>query len=176
MRQDNQVGALNKKVFSFFLKLGRLMLGSRRPAGRLFHVAGEETANARGPIVTVQVRGTRSNQCRIYIPCSLSLRLLGPFGVLWVHMAWHKNCVKKMMSTNKTLPVSPPRVLRFPGTSLYAFVVEAKHPLTTWSKPEQPHLLPETCFPAIAPRRQTVTQIQSSAWNQQHFEEISVFK
>ena len=20
---------------------------------------------------------------------------LGPFGVLWVHMAWHKNCVKK---------------------------------------------------------------------------------
>ena len=37
------------------------MLGSRRPVGRLFHAAGEETVNARGPIVTVQVRGTRSN-------------------------------------------------------------------------------------------------------------------
>ena len=21
---------------------------------------------------------------------------LGPFGVLWVHMAWHKNCVEKI--------------------------------------------------------------------------------
>ena len=31
---------------------------SRRATGRLFHVA-EETANARGPIVTVQVRGTK---------------------------------------------------------------------------------------------------------------------
>ena len=37
------------------------MLRSRRAAGRPFHAAGEETANARGPIVTVQVRGTRSN-------------------------------------------------------------------------------------------------------------------
>ena len=34
-------------------------------------------------------------QCRIYIPCSLSLRLLGSLRGLWVHMAWHKNCVKK---------------------------------------------------------------------------------
>ena len=33
--------------------------------------------------------------CRIYIPCSLSLRLLGSLWSLWVHMAWHKNCVKK---------------------------------------------------------------------------------
>ena len=33
----------------------------------------------------------------MYIPCSLSLRLLGPFGVLWVHMAWHENCVKKLL-------------------------------------------------------------------------------
>ena len=36
-----------------------------------------------------------SRQCRIYIPCSLSLYdYLGLFGVLWIHMAWHKNCVK----------------------------------------------------------------------------------
>ena len=34
-------------------------------------------------------------QCRIYIPCSLSLRLLGSLRGSWVHMAWHKNCVKK---------------------------------------------------------------------------------
>ena len=50
---DNQVGVLNKLVFSFFLKLERLMPGSRRLAGRQFHAAGEGTANARGPIVTV---------------------------------------------------------------------------------------------------------------------------
>ena len=25
----------------------------------------------------------------------LAYDYLGPFGVLWVHMAWHKNCVKK---------------------------------------------------------------------------------
>ena len=38
-------------------------------------------------------------QCRIYIPCSLSLRLLGSLRGSWVHMAWHKNCVKKNIST-----------------------------------------------------------------------------
>ena len=32
------------------------------------------------------------------VPCSLSLRLLGSLRVLWVLMAWHKNCVKKKKS------------------------------------------------------------------------------
>ena len=36
-------------------------------------------------------------QCRIYIPCSLSLRLLGSLRGSWVHMAWHKNCVEKSL-------------------------------------------------------------------------------
>ena len=61
MKPANQETVLNKWVFSFFLKLGRLMPGSRRSTGRLFHTAGEETANTRGPIVTIQVRGTRSS-------------------------------------------------------------------------------------------------------------------
>ena len=34
-------------------------------------------------------------QCQIYIPCSLSLWLLGSLRSSLVHMAWHKNCVKK---------------------------------------------------------------------------------
>ena len=38
--------------------------------------------------------GCEFDSCGIYIPCSLSLWLLGSLRVLWVHMAWHKNCVK----------------------------------------------------------------------------------
>ena len=43
------------------------------------------------------------------------------------------------------LPVSPSRVLRAPGTSPYHLV--PKHLRTTWSRPEQSHLLPEACSP-----------------------------
>ena len=54
------------------------MLGSRRPAGRLFHAAGEETTNALGPIVTVQVRGTKSNQAAVDRSCERpSIELTG---------------------------------------------------------------------------------------------------
>ena len=42
-------------------------------------------------------------QCRIYIPYTLSLGLLG-YIWLWVHMAWHKNCVEK--KDNRLIPVS----------------------------------------------------------------------
>ena len=41
------------------------------------------------------------------------------------------------------LPVSPSRILRAPGTSLYHLV--PKNLRTTWSRPEQSHLLPEAC-------------------------------
>ena len=34
-------------------------------------------------------------QCRTYIPCSWIYDYSGPSGVLLVHMAWYKNCVKK---------------------------------------------------------------------------------
>ena len=43
------------------------------------------------------------------------------------------------------LPVSPSRVLRAPGTSPYHLV--PKHLRTTWSGPEQSHLLSEACSP-----------------------------
>ena len=39
----------------------------------------------------------------------------------------------------------PSRVLRAPGTSPYHLV--PKHLRTTWSRPEQSHLLPEACSP-----------------------------
>ena len=41
--------------------------------------------------------------------------------------------------------MSPSRVLRAPGTSPYHLV--PKHLRTTWSRPEQSHLLPEACSP-----------------------------
>ena len=44
-----------------------------------------------------------------------------------------------------SLPVSPSRVLRSPGTSLYHLVL--KHLRATWPRPEQSHLLPEACSP-----------------------------
>ena len=41
--------------------------------------------------------------------------------------------------------MSSSRVLRAPGTSLYHLV--PKHLRTTWSRPEQSHLIPEACYP-----------------------------
>ena len=49
------------------------------------------------------------------------------------------------------LPVSPSRVLRAPGTSPYHLV--PKHLRTTWSRPEQSHLLPEACSPSGTDKR-----------------------
>ena len=37
-----------------------------------------------------------SRQCRIYLPCSLSLRLLGSLRRSLGSLAWHKICVKKI--------------------------------------------------------------------------------
>ena len=52
---------------------------------------------------------------------------------------------------SSSLPVSPSRVLRAPGTSLYHLV--PRHLRTTWSKPEQSHLLPEACSPNVTDNR-----------------------
>ena len=49
----------------------------------------------------------------------------------------------KLLSSS--LPVSPSRVLRAPGTSPYHLV--PKHLRATWPRPEQSHLLPEACSP-----------------------------
>ena len=42
------------------MKVKRLSPGSRKSTGRLFHADGEETANARGPIVDVRDPGTNT--------------------------------------------------------------------------------------------------------------------
>ena len=51
-----------------------------------------------------------------------------------------------------SLPVSPSRVLRAPGTSPYHLV--PKHFRATWPRPEQSHLLPEACSPNGTDNRQ----------------------
>ena len=48
-------------------------------------------------------------QCRIYIPCLLSLRLLGYLRGLWVH----KNCVKKKDKRWRSLKQTPSEILSF---------------------------------------------------------------
>ena len=66
-------------------------------------------------------------QCQIYIPCSLSLRLLGLFGVFWVHMAWHKNCVE-----NKKKSVLCAAVRLVLGLPKWASVLDAIHDKLHW--------------------------------------------
>ena len=60
-----------------------------------------------------------------------------------------KNRAKLLLSS---LPVSPSRVLRAPGTSSYHLV--PKHLRATWPRPEQSHLLPEACSPNGTDNRQ----------------------
>ena len=60
-----------------------------------------------------------------------------------------KNRTKLLLSS---LPVSPSRVLRAPGTSSYHLV--PKHLRATWPRPEQSHLLPEACSPNGTDNRQ----------------------
>ena len=54
-------------------------------------------------------------QCRIYIShVHWAYDYLGPFGVLWVHMAWHKNCVKKKLQHARHLKMClDPKLLLF---------------------------------------------------------------
>ena len=60
-----------------------------------------------------------------------------------------KNLAKLLLSS---LPVSPSRVLRAPGTSSYH--LGPKHLWATWPRPEQSHLLPEACSPNGTDNRQ----------------------
>ena len=60
-----------------------------------------------------------------------------------------KNRAKLLLSS---LPVSPSRVLRAPGTSSYHLV--PKHLRATRPRPEQSHLLPEACSPNGTDNRQ----------------------
>ena len=60
-----------------------------------------------------------------------------------------KNREKLLLSS---LPVSPSRELRAPGTSSYHLV--PKHLHATWPRLEQSHLLPEACSPNGTDNRQ----------------------
>ena len=60
--------------------------------------------------------------------------------ILKLSLSSSKNRAKLMLSS---LPVSPSRALRAPGTLSYHLV--PKHLRATWPRPEQSHLLPETC-------------------------------
>ena len=60
-----------------------------------------------------------------------------------------KNRVKLIAAL---LPVSPSRVLRASGTSLYHLVPQ--HLQATWPRPEQSHVLPEACSPNGTDNRQ----------------------
>ena len=87
---------------------------------------------------------------------NLSKSLAKPLVMAKLNMAYlsssknrAKNRAKLLLSS---LPVSPSRVLRAPGTSPYHLV--PKHLRATWPRPEQSHLLPEVCSPNGTDNRQ----------------------
>ena len=83
---------------------------------------------------------------------NLSESLAKPLAMAKLNLAYlssFKNRAKLLLSS---LPVSPSRVLRAPGTSSYHLV--PKHLRATWPRPEQSHLLPEACSPNGTDNRQ----------------------
>ena len=81
---------------------------------------------------------------------NLSESLAKPLVMAKLNMAYlSSNRAKLLLSS---LPVSPSRVLRAPGTSSYHLV--PKHLRATWPRPEQSHLLPEACSPNGTDNRQ----------------------
>ena len=71
------------------------------------------------------------------------------FGIFGSHSTSLKYRAKLLLCS---LPVSPSRVFRAPGTSLYRLM--PKHLRATWPRPEQSHLLPEACSPNGTDNRQ----------------------
>ena len=47
---------------------------------------------------------------------------LGPFGVLWVHMAWHKNCVKNTAKLVERTPAHSYRIIKQYNTVQYNYI------------------------------------------------------
>ena len=68
---------------------------------------------------------------------NLSESLAKPLVMAKLNMAYLSSLKKRAKLLSSYLPVSPSRVLRAPGTSLYHLV--PKHLRTTWSRPEQSH-------------------------------------
>ena len=115
------------------------------------------TFGPRGPGHVVQAKFLQGpvspNFCArrsVMMILNLSESLAKPLVMAKLNMAYlsslknQQNCCRPS-SVCHHLCVSPSRVLRAPGTSPYHLV--PKHLRTTWSRPEQSHLLPEACSP-----------------------------
>ena len=83
---------------------------------------------------------------------NLSESLAKPLVMAKLNMAYLSSLKNRAVLLLSSLPVSPSRVLRAPGTSSYHLV--PKHLRATWPRPEQSHLLPETCSPNGTDNRQ----------------------
>ena len=83
---------------------------------------------------------------------NLSESLAKPLVMAKLNMAYLSSLKNRAKLLLSSLPVSPSRVLRAPGTSSYHLV--PKHLRATWPRPEQSHLLPEACSPNGTDNRQ----------------------
>ena len=83
---------------------------------------------------------------------NLSESLAKPLVMAKLNMAYLSSLKNRAKLLLSSLPVSPSRVLRAPGTSSYHLV--PKHLRATWPSPEQSHLLPEACSPNGTDNRQ----------------------
>ena len=83
---------------------------------------------------------------------NLSESLAKPLVMAKLNMAYLSSLKNRAKLLLSSLPVSPSRVLRAPGTSSYHLV--PKHLRATRPRPEQSHLLPEACSPNGTDNRQ----------------------
>ena len=83
---------------------------------------------------------------------NLSESLAKPHVMAKLNMAYLSSLENRAKLLLSSLPVSPSRVLRAPGTSSYHLV--PKHLRATWPRPEQSHLLPEAWSPNGTDNRQ----------------------
>ena len=83
---------------------------------------------------------------------NLSESLAKPLVMAKLNMAYLSSLKNRAKLLLSSLPVSPSRVLRAPGTSPYHLV--PKHLQATWPRPEQSHLLPEARSPNGTDNRQ----------------------
>ena len=88
----------------------------------------------------------------IRITCQAACHGKTEHGMAKLNMAYLSSLKNRAKLLLSSLPVSPSRVLRAPGTSPYHLVPE--HLRATWPRPEQSHLLPEACSPNGTDNRQ----------------------
>ena len=92
---------------------------------------------------------------------NLSESLAKPLVMAKLNMAYLSSSKKRAKLLLSSLPVSPSRVLRAPGTSSYHLVL--KHLRATWPRPEQSHLLPEACSPNGTDNRQQTPETNGAS-------------